>query len=89
MNSDEQTHLLQQILEVQKEQLAFSKQNSQEFKAMQQAAIEGQKKGLRMSRFALLVLILAVGLLVGSIFLNSGIEEKPDGEKPAKGFNQI
>jgi len=62
--NDEQTELLKQILEVQKESLAFSKQYREEVKATNEAALAGQRQSLRMSRIAIVVLVVALGILV-------------------------
>ena len=86
--SDEQTRLLQQILEVEKEHLAFAKQHSEEFKAMQQIALAGQKRGLRMSRFVIWFMIIVVGLVVAVTILNPVTEDKPQEEAPAKGVRE-
>jgi hypothetical protein len=64
--SDEQTRLLQQILEIQKEQLAFAKSQREEFMAVQQTALAGQRKGLCMSRFVLVLLLVAVAVFVAA-----------------------
>lgn len=62
--SDEQTELLKQILEVQKESLALTKQYREEVKATNEAALSGQRQSLRMSRIAIVVLVVALGILV-------------------------
>jgi flagellar biosynthesis/type III secretory pathway M-ring protein FliF/YscJ len=62
---DEHTELLKQILEVEKEQLAFSRQQREEFMAIQQAALAAQRHALRWVRFLIwLVLIIVAALIV-------------------------
>jgi hypothetical protein len=65
--SDEHARLLEQILQVQKEQLAFARQQREEFTKMQQTALAGQAKSLRMSRFAIAFMLVVVGLLVAAV----------------------
>ncbi len=62
--SDEQTELLKQILDVQRETLAFAKQQHEQFLVLQQTALADQKKGLGMSRFVLAFMLIMVGLCV-------------------------
>ncbi len=76
--SDEQTRLLQQILEVEREHLAFAKQQREEFMAMQQTALAGQRKSLRMSRFVIWVMILSIGLVVGLAILSTSTDDAKD-----------
>jgi len=89
--SDEQTRLLQQILETQREHLAFAKQQREEFVTMQKTALAVQGKSVRMSRIALWVLFILLGLGVAVIILSSSAERdknlreqlpaRQDGEK--------
>ncbi len=73
--SDEQTRLLQQILDVSKEQLAFVKQQREELMAMQRTALQGQKSSLRMSRFVIAFMLIAVALLIAVSVLSSRNED--------------
>ena len=57
--SDEQTGILQQILEVQKEQLTFFKQQREELTTLQRTTIEQQTKDLRLNRLAMVFLLVA------------------------------
>lgn len=62
--SDEQTRLLEQILEVERESLAFAKQQHEKFLELQQTALARQKKALVQSRIALAAMFAAIALLV-------------------------
>ncbi len=77
--SDEHERLLQQILDVQREQLAFAKQQREELMAMQRQALAGQNKGLRMSRFVILFMLLLVGAFVALTAI--GLSHGGDGQK--------
>jgi hypothetical protein len=74
--SDEQTEILRQILETQKEQLAFAKQHREEFAALQRIALARQSKALRLSAVAVAVLVVALGLLFLSVLARSDKEPK-------------
>jgi ABC-type transport system involved in cytochrome bd biosynthesis fused ATPase/permease subunit len=62
--SDEQTRLLQQILDVQKEQLAFAKRQQSELMTSQRSAIEQQEKALKLQRFAIGFMFVVCGLVI-------------------------
>jgi len=72
--SDEQAEILKQLLEVQKESLALTKQYREDVMAVNEAALSGQRKSLRMSRMAIVVLVVAIGILVVG-FLARGSRE--------------
>ena len=82
--SDEQTEILRQILDVQKEQLAFAKRQREEFMAVQQTALAGQNKSLRMSRFVIVFMVVVIGAIVAIAFLHSAPKDAENPEqKPA------
>jgi hypothetical protein len=80
--SDEQTRLLQQILETSREQLAFAKQQHEQFLKLQNEAVAGQRSGLRMSRFVFAFMFFSIALLVLLALLNRENPEEPP-KKPA------
>ncbi len=67
--SDEQARLLQEILQVSKEQLAtareqyvLTKKHREEISVQQETALAGQRKALRMARIALVFLLVFVAV---------------------------
>lgn len=81
MSEDEQTKLLKQILDVQREHLALTKQYRLEAMVAQEKALSGQGKSLRMSRVALLFLGFAVCVLAALVISGANSERqhaKPD-----------
>lgn len=63
--SDEQTRLLQQILDTQKEHLAFAKQHSERALALSDTALATQKSAMTRQRRVLRVLLLIMIVLLG------------------------
>jgi hypothetical protein len=80
--SDEQTRLLQQILDTQREHLAFAKQQREEFAAMQKTALAVQGKSVRMSRIALWVLFTLLGLVAAVAIVGSNAEREKNLRAP-------
>lgn len=68
--SDEQTRLLQQILEVNREQLELFKRHRDEIMVVQQTALRGQNKSLWMSRIALGFLLVAAAFMIFVMYVS-------------------
>lgn len=78
--SDEQTRLLQQILEVQKEQLEFTRQHSTRALEMSNLALARQQGSIRTARILLLIMVITLGLLVAFTILKPKRSELPPPE---------
>jgi hypothetical protein len=80
--SDEQTRLLQQILEVQKEQLEFTKQHSQRALGLSELALARQQRSMRSARIILLIMLGVLGLLLAFSMLRPKRSELPPADQP-------
>jgi hypothetical protein len=88
--SDEQTELLEQILAVQKEHLAFARSQHEETKAVQRIVLTAQRKAIRMARILCLLLLLGAGYLAYSLFSGStGSSQAPPAQIPIEDSQEI
>jgi hypothetical protein len=62
--SDEQTEILRQMLDMQKQTLAFAKSQRDEFLALQNKALKRQRNSLL---FGLVMVLIGLGVLVLSL----------------------
>ena len=74
--ADEQTELLRQILELQKQQFAFAKEQREEVMAIQRIAVSRQAKSLRMGQVAMLILLVAIGMLVALVLAGTAADKE-------------
>ena len=67
--SDEQVEVLRQILDMQKQTLAFAKSQRDEVMAIQHLALERQNKALRIVRVLVAIMALAIVGMIASAVL--------------------
>jgi hypothetical protein len=82
--TDEQTRLLQKILEVQQEHLAFVRQQHDELMAIQHTALAAQRKGLGVSGCAIAFIIGMFVFIAALVVPLISLKENPPIPAPAK-----